>query len=167
MSGGALEQIAHEQAKRDIIDERRPTAVPDITFSDQLTDNMIVMRFPAERAVFAVDFIPIRRLAWKNLADAFIPDWMDAVARVEAMEFDILAPGHGPLGTKADATAFRQYMRELHDQVVQADRAGKTLAEMQENIRLEAYAKWGNYDKHRKLNIEGMYNQVRLHRSSN
>jgi glyoxylase-like metal-dependent hydrolase (beta-lactamase superfamily II) len=177
--------VAHEQAKRDIIDEKRPTAVPEITFSDQMTielggktvelsylgrshsDNMIVMRFPAERVVFAVDFIPIRTLAWKNLTDAFIPDWMDAIARVEAMDFDILAPGHGPLGTKADATAFRQYMNELHDRVVEAHRAGKSLAEMQESIRLEAYSDWGDYDAHRKLNIEGMYNQVRLHRRGN
>ncbi len=177
--------IAHEQARRDILDEKRPTAVPDITFAAEMTielggktvelsylgrshsDNMIVMHFPAERVVFAVDFIPIRTLAWKNLTDAFIPDWIDAIARVEAMDFDILAPGHGPLGTKADATAFRHYMTELHDQVVKGDRAGKSLAEMQESIRLEAYADWGNYDKHRKLNIEGMYNQVRLHRRGN
>ncbi len=177
--------IAHEQAKRDILDEKRPTAVPDITFSAEMTielggktvelsylgrshsDNMIVMHFPTERVVFAVDFIPIRTLAWKNLTDAYIPDWMDTIARVEAMDFDILAPGHGPLGTKADATAFRHYMTELHDQVVKVDRAGKSLAEMQESIRLDAYADWGNYDKHRKLNIEGMYNQVRLHRRGN
>jgi glyoxylase-like metal-dependent hydrolase (beta-lactamase superfamily II) len=177
--------VAHEQAKRDIIDERRPTAVPDITFSDEMTielggktvelsyigrshsDNMVVMRFPDERVVFAVDFIPIRTLAWKNLTDAYIPDWMDAIARVETLDFDILAPGHGPLGTKADATAFRKYMNALHEQVLKADRAGKSLAEMQESIRLEAYADWGNYDKHRKLNIEGMYNQVRLHRRGN
>lgn len=177
--------VAHEQAKQDIIDEKRPTAVPDITFSDELTielggktvelsyvgrghsDNMIVMRFPAERVVFAVDFIPIRTLAWKNLTDAYIPDWMDAIARVEAMDFDILAPGHGPLGVKADATAFRGYMNELHERVVEAHRAGKSLAEMQDDIRMEAYADWGNYDKHRTLNIEGMYNQVRLHRRGN
>ena len=177
--------ISDEQAKRDIIDEKRPTAVPDITFSDEMTielggktvelsyvgrghsDNMIVMRFPAERAVFAVDFIPIRTLAWKNLTDAFIPDWMDAIARVEAMDFDVLVPGHGPLGTKADATAFRRYMTELHQQVVEAHRAGKSLAEMQESILMEAYSDWGNYEEHRHLNIEGMYNQVRLHRRGN
>lgn len=28
---------------------------------------------------------------------------------VEATDFDIHAPGHGPLGTPADATAFRAY----------------------------------------------------------
>jgi glyoxylase-like metal-dependent hydrolase (beta-lactamase superfamily II) len=177
--------VAHERARRDIIDEKRPTAVPEITFLDEMTielggktvelsyvgrghsDNMVVMRFPAERVLFAVDFIPIRTLAWKNLTDAYIPDWMSAIEWVEAMDFDILAPGHGPLGTKADATAFRQYMNELYDQVVSADRAGKSLEEMQESIRLEAYSDWGNYEAHRKLNIEGMYNQVRLHRRGN
>ena len=131
------------------------------------SDNMIVMRFPAERVLFAVDFIPIGTVAWKNLSDAFIPDWMDAIARVEAMDFDVLVPGHGPLGTKADATAFRRYMTELHEQVIEADRAGKSLAEMQESILLQDYADWRNYEEHRKLNIEGMYDQVRLHRRGN
>ncbi len=56
--------IAHENAKATIIGEKRPTAVPDVTFSDRMTielggkvveliyvgrshsDNLIVMHFP-------------------------------------------------------------------------------------------------------------------------
>ena len=177
--------VAHVNARQDIIDERRPTAVPNLVFDKSMTihlggkvvhlnyvgrghsDNMIVMNFPAERVLFAVDFIPIKTLAWKNLTDAYIPDWIEAIAKVEAMDFDVLAPGHGPLGTKADATAFREYMQALHDEVVAAHREGLTLAQMQERITLSAYKDWGNYDKHLKLNIEGMYNQVTLHRRGN
>ena len=80
--------IAHENAKRTIIGEQRPTAVPDITFSDKMTielggktveliypgrshsDNLIVMRFPKERAVFTVDFVSVKRLPYQDLADA-------------------------------------------------------------------------------------------------
>ena len=177
--------VAHDNAKADIIAEKRPTAVPTLTFSDSMTlelggqvvelhyvgrghsDNMIVMRFPAQRVLFAVDFIPIRTLAWKNLTDAYIPDWMDAIARVEAMDFDILAPGHGPLGDKADATAFREYMQRLHERVLAADRARQSLDQMLESITMSEYKDWGNYDKHLKLNVEGMHNQVRLHRRDN
>ena len=57
--------IAHENARRTIIGEKRPTAVPEITFSDRMkielggktmeliylgpnhSDNLIVMRFTA------------------------------------------------------------------------------------------------------------------------
>ncbi len=177
--------VAHENAKADIIAEQRPTAVPDITFSDQMTielggkrvelsyvgrshsDNMIIMRFPAERALFAVDFIPVKSVAWKNMTDAYIPDWMDAIVRVETMDFDILVPGHGGLGTKADATAFRGYMETLYAAVLTGAREGKSLEAMQQSIRLEKYKDWHNYDTQLPLNIEGMYNQIKLHRRGN
>lgn len=177
--------VAHENAKADIIAEQRPTAVPDITFSDQMTielggkrvelsyvgrshsDNMIVMRFPAERALFAVDFIPVKSVAWKNMTDAYIPDWMNAIARVEAMDFDILVPGHGGLGTKADATAFRGYMETLYAAVLKGAREGKSLEAMQQSIRLEKYKDWHNHDTQLPLNIEGMYKQIKLHRRGN
>lgn len=177
--------VAHENAKTDIIDEQRPTAVPDITFADAMTielggqkveltylgpshsNNMIVMRFPAQRVLFAVDFIPIKTVAWKDLADGYVPEWMGAVRKVEAMDFDVLVPGHGALGTKADATAFRLYMEKLYAEVGKAARAGKTLAEMQQSITMAEYRDWGNYDKQFKLNIEGMLNQLNLHRRGN
>ncbi len=177
--------VAHENAKADIIAEQRPTAVPDITFSDQMTielggkrvelsyvgrshsDNMMVMRCPAERALFAVDFIPVKSVAWKNMTDAYIPDWMNAIARVEAMDFDILVPGHGGLGTKADATAFRGYMEILYAAVLKGAREGKSLEAMQQSIRLEKYKDWHNHDTQLALNIEGMYNQIKLHRRGN
>lgn len=177
--------IAHERAKADIIDERRPTAIPDITFADQMTitlggksveltyvglghsDNMIVMRFPKERVLFAVDFIPVKAVAWKNLTDAYLPEWINAVAKVETMDFDTLVPGHGPLGTKADAAAFRLYMQALYDAVLAGARAGQSLEEMQESIRFDTYKDWHNYEAHLPLNIEGVYNQIRLHRRGN
>ena len=183
--GDAVTIIAHDSAKSDIIGENRPTAVPDITFSEQLTlelggktveltyvgkshsDNMIVMRFPDERTLFVVDIIPIKTVAWRNMTDAYLPDWMEAIRRVEAMDFDILAPGHGPLGGKADAVAYREYMEELYTAVLQAAREGKSLEQMQQTIKMENYADWGNYDAHLPLNIEGMYNQIMLHRRGN
>ena len=177
--------IAHENAKADIVAESRPTAVPDVTFSDQMTvelggqsveltyvgrghsDNMVVMNFPKERVLFAVDFIPIQTVAWKNLTDAYVPDWMDAIKVVEGMDFDTLMPGHGNPGTKDDVRAFRSYMDDLYQEVQAAHRDGKSLREMQKNIRLDEYKSWVRYDKHLPLNIEGMYNQIQLHRRGN
>lgn len=177
--------IAHENAKRTIIGEQRPTAVPDITFSDKMTielggktveliypgrshsDNLIVMRFPEERAVFTVDFVSVKRLPYQDLADAYFPDWIEAIKQVEALEFDTLIPGHGPVGTKADATEHRQYLEDLHAAVLEAARAGQSLEGMKAGITLDKYQDWGQYEDWRTMNIEGMYNQIRMHRRGN
>ncbi len=177
--------VAHDRAKATILGEKRPTAVPDITFSRGMTitlggktvelryvgrghsDNMIVMRFPDERALFTVDFISVKRLPYRTLTDAYFPDWIRAVRKVEAMDFDILVPGHGPIGVQSDATDHRAYLEDLYDAVLAAARAGQSLEEMKAGIKLEAYKDWGQYEAWLPLNIEGMYKQISLHRRGN
>ncbi|MGH7359832.1 MAG: MBL fold metallo-hydrolase, partial [Candidatus Rokuibacteriota bacterium] len=136
--------VAHENARRTIVAEKRPTAVPQITLSDRMTlelggttlelsyvgrnhsDNSLVMRFPKERVLFAVDWIPVKAVGFRDWPDAYIQDWIESLRRVEAMDFDQLVPGHGPIGTKADVRAFREYMEELHAEVSRLVREGKT-----------------------------------------
>ena len=128
--------VAHEKAKEAIIREKRPTAIPEIVFSERMTvelggkqveltyvgrnhtDNSIVIRFPAERALFAVDFIPVNSLPWKNLRDSYIEEWIESLRRVEALDFETLVPGHGSLGRKDHVRMVRGYMEELWQQVV-------------------------------------------------
>ena len=176
---GAL-VVAHENAKRDIIDENHPTAVPDITFEQQLTielggrvvelhyvgrnhsDNSLVMNFPENRTLFAVDFIPVRSMPFRNLPDWYLPDWVESLRAVEQMDFDILAPGHGPLGDKSDVKAMREYAEDLINAVAEAARAGQTLAEAQASIALPKYRDWSQYEEYLPLNIEGVYNWIQL-----
>ena len=177
--------IAHEKAKAVIIAERRPTAVPDITFSDRMTvelggkrveliytgrnhsDNSIVMLFPDERTLFAVDFVSVKRLPFRNLSDSYYPDWIDSLRRVEELDFDILAPGHGAMGMKRDVRDHRRYHEDLYNAVVAAARGGQSLEQMKASITLDEYKDWGSYADWRKLNIEGVYARVVLQRRGN
>lgn len=177
--------VAHERAKRVIIGERRPTAVPQVTFSDRMTielggssvelewvgrnhsDNSIVMRFPAERALFAVDFIPVKTVGFRDFADAYLDDWIESLKRVEAMDFDRLVPGHGPLGDKASVAAFRGYMEELRDAVLKLARKGKSLEEIKQLVKLPKYESWGGYAQMFPLNVDGMYRTVQANRRGN
>jgi len=177
--------VAHENAKTTIINEKRPTAVPQVTFSDRLTielggtvvelayvgrnhsDNSIVMRFPKERVLFAVDFIPVEAVAFRDFPDAYIEDWLESLKRVEQLDFDILAPGHGPLGKKDHVRMFRGYLEDLRGEVITYAREGKSLDDMKRLIKLEKYAKWSGYEQMLPLNIEGMYQHVQMHRRGN
>ena len=114
--------------------------------------------------LFAVDFIPVRTVAFKTLGDGYLPEWIESLKRVEAMDFDKLVPGHGRIGTKADVKAFRGYMQGLYDAVYAGMRAGKTLDELKTSINLPGYEKWFMYGKWKPENVEGMYNQIRMHR---
>lgn len=177
--------IAHENAKATIIGEKRPTAIPEVVFSDRLnielggqtveliyvgrghSDNTLVMHFPNERAVFAVDFISVDRMPYQNLTDSYFPDWVDAIKRVEDIDFDILIPGHGPIGTKADATEHREYLEALYVAVLRATREGQSLEEMQQSIRLDEFSHLERYEEWLPLNIEGVHRQVYWHRRGN
>ena len=131
------------------------------------SDNMIVMNFPAERTLYAVDFIPVKTVAYKTMSDAYLPGWIKSLKRVEQMDFDILAPGHGNFGTKADVTAFREYMTDLYEQVLAQARLGKSLEETKAAVDLSNYKDWGQFDAWSPLNIEGAYTRIMLHRRGN
>jgi glyoxylase-like metal-dependent hydrolase (beta-lactamase superfamily II) len=176
--------VAHDNAKAAIVGERRPTAVPQVTFSDRMTlelggtvlelvyvgrnhsDNSLVMRFPRERILFAVDFIPVNSYAFRDFPDAYMPDWIESLQRVEAMEFDVLAPGHGPLGTKTNVVMFREYLQDLRVEVVRYVREGKSVDEVKQLVTLPKYAAWGPKEWF-PLNVEGMYRLVQANRRPN
>ena len=123
------------------------------------------MNFPEERTLFAVDFIPVRSMPFRNLPDWYIPDWVDLLRAVEQMDFDILAPGHGPLGDNSDVRAMREYVEKLINAVAEATREGQTLAEAQASITLPNYRDWSQHEQYLPLNIEGVYNRIQLQRA--
>jgi glyoxylase-like metal-dependent hydrolase (beta-lactamase superfamily II) len=177
--------IAHDNAKRWIAEERRPTAAPQITFSDRMSielggttveliytgrnhsDNSIVLRFPAERLLFAVDFIPVETLAFRDFPVAYVEEWIESLRRVEQLEFDQLVPGHGPIGRKEHVAMFREYLQDLRGGVMSLVRAGKSLDEIKRELRLPRYESWARYKDFWELNVEGMYRDVIQHRRGN
>ena len=171
--------VAHENAKAAIITQKRPTAVPQVVFSDRMTielggkqveliyvgknhsNNSIVMRFPAQKSLFAVDFIPVKSLPYRDLHDSYIEDWIESLKRVEALDFDTLVPGHGSLGRKDHVRMVRGYMEELWGHVVKYRRQGKSVDEIKQLVKMDKYRDWGQYKTYLPLNIEGMARQVK------
>lgn len=177
--------IAHEKAVPHIVGEKRPTALPQVTFSDRMeialggqkveliylglnhSDNSIVMRFPAERVVFAVDFAEPKRALFRDLRNGYVDEWIDSLKRLEALDFDILASGHMPLGEREDVREVREYLQELRAQVLQMVREGKSLDEMKAAIKLDKYKSWRQFDQFLPLNVEGMEQYMKLYRRGN
>lgn len=171
--------VSHELTKATMVADKVPTPLAQETFKDSQTielggssveltyvgpnhgDGMIAMRFPRERVLFAVDFIPVMSIGYRDFPGAHFPGWLDSLKRVDAMDFDILVPGHGAVGNKAHVRMHRDYLDDLIAQVTRFVKEGKSVEEAKKLVDLTKYKAWGSYNEMRDLNIEGMYRIVR------
>ena len=109
-----------------------------------------------ESVGFIVDAVAAKRLPFRDFPNANVDDWIDQVRNVEALDFDIFAGGHGPLGVKEDATQGRIYMEELREEVLAGLKSGKTGEDLASSVMMEKYKDWASYDQWRALNVQGM-----------
>ncbi len=166
---------------------------PDIVYADRMrltlggttveliypggnhSDDATVLYFPAERVVFATEFISDvalpatgSPLSFPSACGPFdhnpLSEWIKSYRTVEALDFDIFAGGHGALATKADVTANRVFFEELVTEVTAGMAAGKGLAELQETVLLEKYRDWAGYQARRAPTIASAYHNLQLYR---
>jgi glyoxylase-like metal-dependent hydrolase (beta-lactamase superfamily II) len=126
------------------------------------SDSMLVMRLPKEKIIFTVDWIPIKGIQFRGMADTYVPDIEDGLKKVIAMDWEKLIPGHpGPggvqTGTKDDARSELAYLQDLSAAVKKAVGEGKSYADAQKEIKLPKYESWPNYGAFLPMNIERYY----------
>jgi glyoxylase-like metal-dependent hydrolase (beta-lactamase superfamily II) len=138
------------------------------------SDDATVMLFPAERTLFATEFLADALVAQnaRSLPSACGPfdgsplaEWIKSYETVEALDFDVLATGHGaPLYDKALVHETREYFEYLRDEVAAGMATGQTLEQLKESVRLERYKDWANYERLRAYNVEAAYRNLLLYR---
>jgi len=118
-----------------------------------------VLHFPAERAVFIVDYVAVRTVPGSNTLQngAPIQEYVDAIKAVEALDFDIAVTGHGPNGRKSDVADHRQYFERLAERVAAAIKAGRTLEQIQAAQIMSEYKGWIEYDEDNDINVANAY----------
>lgn len=121
------------------------------------SDDMTVVLFPEERTIYTVDFLTPNRPPRTELDGGFLPEWVDSLRRVEALDFDIISPGHESPGTKAHVTEQRRYLEELVAAVQTGIAAGRTREELVETILMEDYDHLIEYDYSRAGNVAGAW----------
>ena len=121
------------------------------------SEDMTVLRFPAEEAVFLVDFISLKRMPFRNLPGVDVDQLIATIAAVEELDFSMAIGGHGSVGDKSDVAAHRRYLTELRAAVAAGIERGETLLQLQATLPFEEYRDWANYREWRTENIAGMH----------
>lgn len=118
--------------------------------------DMIAMVIRPENVGFVVDVASSKRLFYRDFPNANIDDWINQVRTVQGLDFEILVGGHGAVGVKSDIDDALAYLTELRAAVLKGLKAGKSVAQLTDSIRMEKYKTWASYDNWRTLNIQGM-----------
>jgi glyoxylase-like metal-dependent hydrolase (beta-lactamase superfamily II) len=173
--------VAQRNAKNRIVALKRPdVVVPDQVVDDKRvitlggttlellylgknhSDSTLVMRLPKEKIIFTVDWVPIQGVQFRQMADTYVPDIEAGLARLIALDWDIMIPGHpGPggkqTGTKDNAREELAYLQDLSAAVKSEVDAGKSYDDAVKDISLPKYQAWPNYKAFLPMNIERYY----------
>lgn len=171
--------IAHEYAAADLRRTRVPTALPSVTFQDEITvdlgDSRVVMRyhgpnngrgsvsmrFMPANVLFVVDWIVLGRMPYKDLPGYDVEGMIRSTREVLSGEpFDLFVGGHADAGTRADVQRYLNYLEDLYAAVRDGMLAGTSRATLQEQIRLPEYSDLRMYDAWLPLNVGGVYDTL-------
>jgi glyoxylase-like metal-dependent hydrolase (beta-lactamase superfamily II) len=174
--------IAHKNALEPIIGDKLPTAVPDRVFESQMkltlggetvnlyhigpshSNSLILIYFPNYKALQCVDVCEAgRALPFNDFPDFYYEGFVATLDWVVKQDVDILNTGHG-MGTKEDQQVERQYIVNLHDQVLSLIRKGQPWDQLYRNVTFsDEQKKYPNYNANHILNVLGMYRYVSEH----
>jgi glyoxylase-like metal-dependent hydrolase (beta-lactamase superfamily II) len=171
--------IAHEAAQRHLRSIRRPEVIiPDIGFKDRLTlslgkkrieilflgksetDDNIFVFLPKEKILFGVDSVGNRSVLWGDMPDAYPREWITTLMKLEELDFDILALGHGKPGDKQSLLERREYLQDLFRAIEDILAKGLDWEIVKKDFRLPKYETWHNYEFHFPVNAERIFDLV-------
>jgi glyoxylase-like metal-dependent hydrolase (beta-lactamase superfamily II) len=170
--------VAHKLSAQDIKNTQMKTVTPDLTFDDELVLTLgdsnvklnyhgpndgrgsISMLFEKQKTLFVVDWILIGRMPWQKLWSYDIQGMINSTKTVLNYDFDTFVGGHADIGNKADVKRYLSYIEQLYSQVTAGALAGKTLDEIKQNIKLDEFKDFRQYQAWLPLNIEGVYERL-------
>jgi len=114
---------------------------------------------PNERVLFASSVAIPRSL--NNIRPfVTIPDMLAAVKRLRSLNPDVVVPGHGSFGTTTIFDDTERYYGLLVERVGAMVRQGRSLDQIQQELRMPEYAAW-SYQERMPSNIDAAYRAVR------
>jgi glyoxylase-like metal-dependent hydrolase (beta-lactamase superfamily II) len=122
------------------------------------TKGDVLVHSPADRVVFTGDilFIEGTPIVWEGP----IANWIRACERIEAMDVEIVVPGHGPISDRAGARQVREYLAFVQREAGERFRAGLSAEQAALDIELGAFADWRDAERIA-VNVETAYRELR------
>jgi len=111
-----------------------------------------------DRIVFTGDilFIEGTPIVWEGP----VANWIRACQGIEAMDVDVVVPGHGPISDRGGARRVREYLEFVQGAARERFAAGLSARDAAHDIDLGAYADWRDPERIA-VNVETVYRELR------
>lgn len=126
-----------------------PLAMPQYTFSDRMwlrtgdvtlelihvgghTDATIVIYLVEDKVLFTGDAAETNQHPYKGRAN--FRQWLEALKRIQEIDFDIMVPGHGEVSDKAEAARMLVYFEQLWAEVSRLHKEGRSKDEVVQSV---------------------------------
>jgi cyclase len=114
---------------------------------------------PKERVLFTAASVSVKR--FNNLREfVSIPDTLNAIKMMKALQPEVVIPGHGTPGTVKILDDMEKYYNTLLEQVGQMAKQGKSLDEIKKELKIPGTEDWEGKDRYPN-NIEAAYRAVK------
>ena len=123
----------------------------------------------------SIVFVPQDRIAYlselffsdefPNMAQGYGVSWLRVVDAVEALDADIVVPGHGPIpddprATRAELHRMRQLLVDARDAIQNEIARGATEDQTVAAVKLQQYEKLPNYTPQKDVTVRRMYKEL-------
>ena len=131
-------------------------AVELIDLGPAHTNSDTIVWVPGDRVVFTGDllFNEGHPIMWAGPVE----NWIRACRRIEAMDVDVVVPGHGPIVAPSGAAAVRAYLEYVRDEARRRFDAGLSAADAARDIALGDFGSWGDAERIA-VNVETLYRE--------
>jgi cyclase len=132
-------------------------AVELIQLGPAHTRGDVIAVVPDARAVFTGDilFVGGTPIMWAGP----VSNWLSACEHIEALDVDVIVPGHGPVCDKEGPRQVRHYLEHVRDQAAERHRAGMSSFDAGFDIELGEFAELGDAERIM-VNVDTIYAEL-------
>ncbi|MFZ7215900.1 MBL fold metallo-hydrolase [[Pasteurella] aerogenes] len=178
--------IANQRAIEPIVGEKLPVAIPDRVFDKDMeielggekvllhrvdashSDSMTMILFPRQKVLQCTDVCENKTMPYNDFLDFYYPGWIETLNWVLKQDVELIDVGHYTPATKKEQEALRDYMVDLHQQVLDLTRQGQSWDQLYRNVKFSPEVQsWTGFVNMKIPNILGMYRWVSNHRRGN
>lgn len=118
--------------------------------------DLLAMVIRPENVAFIVDSVSPGTVQFRDFPHVDVAGLINQLKTLEALDYEVIAPGHSRIGSKKDVTDQRKYVEWLREAVAKELNSGKSVDDIVATLDTSAYSSWGGYKRWRDLNIQGM-----------
>lgn len=111
-------------------------------------EGMTVFQFPKERALYTVDLVVPKRVAFTYMPDFSPREWERTLAEMERLDFDKVMYAHNaPFGPRSSVADQLKYLQDLRAAILAELKKGTPFMKVPDTVKLPQYETWDGYEE--------------------